>query len=95
MLERKKKWTNKGLDKQYVAVLFCTQYNSLLSSSLPKFRILSQVVAEESLTEKKYKQTDKQPNIVTEKAKTIYPLYTLYGGIIKIKNLDDDYNYFS
>ena len=59
MLEIKKKWTNKGLDKQYVAVLFCTQYNSLLSSSLPKFRILSQVVAEESLTEKKI-QTDRQ-----------------------------------
>ena len=36
---------------QYVAV-FVTQYNSLLSSFVPNFRILSQVVAEKSLTEK-------------------------------------------
>ena len=42
---------NKGTDKQYVAV-FGTQYNSSLSSFLPNFRILSQVVAEKSLTEK-------------------------------------------
>ena len=36
---------------QYVAV-FVTQYNSPLSSFLPNFRILSQLVAEKSLTEK-------------------------------------------
>ena len=36
----------------YVAV-FVTQYNSSLSSFVPNFRILSQVVAEKSLTEKK------------------------------------------
>ena len=36
---------------QYVAV-FVTQYNSSLSSFVPNFRILSQVVAEKSLTEK-------------------------------------------
>ena len=35
----------------YVAV-FVTQYNSSLSSFVPNFRILSQVVAEKSLTEK-------------------------------------------
>ena len=48
---------------------------------VPNFKILSQVVSEKSLTEKKvYRQT----NIRTEKAKTIYPLYTSYtGGIIK------------
>ena len=41
------------------------------------FKILSQVVSEKSLTEKKvYRQTDRQTNIHTEKAKTIYPLYT-------------------
>ena len=38
---------------QYVAVLFIvTQYNSSLSSFVPNFRILSQVVAEKCLTEK-------------------------------------------
>ena len=29
---------------------------------------------------KVYRQTDKQTNIITEKAKTIYPLYTSYRG---------------
>ena len=37
---------------QYVAV-FVTQYNSSLLSFVPNLRILSQVVAEKSLTEKK------------------------------------------
>ena len=53
---------------------------------VPNFKILSQVVSEKSLTEKKFtdRQTDRQTNIRTEKAKTIYPLYTSYtGGIIK------------
>ena len=35
----------------YVAV-FVTQYNSSLSSFVPNFRILSQVIAVKSLTEK-------------------------------------------
>ena len=51
--------------------------------SVPNFKILSQVVSEKSLTEKKF--TDKQTNIVTEKAKTIYPLYTSYAGGITSK----------
>ena len=48
---------------------------------VPNFKSLGQVVAEKSLTKKKvYTHTNKQ----TEKAKTIYPLYTSYtGGIIK------------
>ena len=33
-------------------LFFLTQYNSLLSSFVPNFRILSQVVAEKCLTEK-------------------------------------------
>ena len=49
---------------------------------VPNFKILSQVVSEKSLTEKKF--TDTQTNILTEKAKTIYPLYTSYAGGIKI-----------
>ena len=80
----REKWTNKGTDKQYLAV-FVTQYNSSLSSFVPNFRVLSQVVAEKSFNRKKvYKQTDrqtyKQTNIITEKAKTISPLYTWYRG---------------
>ena len=63
--------------------VFVTQYNSSLSSFVPNFRALSQVVAEKYLTEKSLKtnrQTDRQTNIITEKAKTIYPLYTSYQG---------------
>ena len=49
---------------QYVAVVvfLVTQYNSSLSSFVPNFSILTQEVAEKSLTEKKFtvKQTDKQ-----------------------------------
>ena len=57
----KEKWRNKGTDKQYVAVFFVTQYNSSLSSFVPNFRILTQVVAEQPLTEKKvYRQTNRQ-----------------------------------
>ena len=62
------KWTNKETDKQYVAVFifFATQYNSSLKSVIPNFRILSQVVAEKSLTEKSL-QTDRQTNRQTDK----------------------------
>ena len=35
-----------------MAVFFVTQYNLSLSSFVPNFRILTQVVAEKSLTEK-------------------------------------------
>ena len=81
----KEKGTNKGIDKQYVSV-FVAQYNSSLSSFVPNFRILSQVVAEKSLTEKKF--TNKQTNRQTDKhsyrkAKTTYPLYTSYRGYNK------------
>ena len=49
----KEKLINKGTDKQYVAVVFfVTQYNLSLSSFVPNIRILTQVVAEKSLTEK-------------------------------------------
>ena len=62
---------------------FVTQYNSSLSSFVPNFRILSQLVAEKSLTEKKvYRQTDTQTNIATEKAKTIYPHIYFVPGVL-------------
>ena len=48
-------------DKQYVAV-FVTQNNSSLSSFVPNFGILSQVVAEKSLTEKKVNWRERKMN---------------------------------
>ena len=51
---------------------FATQYNSSLSSFVPNFRILTQVVAEKSLTEISL-QTGKQTNTITEKAKNYIP----------------------
>ena len=60
----KEKGINKGTDKQYVAVLSFTQYNSSLSSFVQNFRILTQVVAEKSLMKKKvYRQTNSQTNL--------------------------------
>ena len=71
-----------------------TQYNSSLSSFVPNFKILTQVVAGKSLTEKKvYIQTDRQTcltNTFTEKAKTIYPkyfvpfIYTIHFAYLKV-----------
>ena len=80
----KEKRTNKGTDKQYVAVFFVTQNNSSLSSFVPNFRILTQVIAEKSLTEKK-KFTNKQTNKQTDKhnyrkgKNYIPPIYFLQG----------------
>ena len=52
-LGKKEKSTNKGTDKQYEAgFFFVIQYMSSLPSYVPSFRILSQVVAEKSSTEK-------------------------------------------
>ena len=76
-------------------LFFVTLYNSSLSSFVPNFRILSQVVAEKSLT-KKSLQTDRQTDRQTNKQKDKQPLlqkrqklYTPYilrtGGIIKEK----------
>ena len=43
-------------------------------------KVLGQVGPEKFLMEKKvYRQTNRQTNILTEKTKTIYPLYTLYN----------------
>ena len=71
-------------------LFFVAQYNLSLSSFVPKFRILTLVVAEKSLTERKVyrqtdRQTDRQTNTITEKAKTLYPIYTLYRGYYYIE----------
>ena len=80
---KKEKWTNKGTDKQYVAV-FVTQYYPSLTSFVPNFRVLSQVVAEKSSqTDSQFtnRQTNRQTNIVTEKA-ILYTPYILRTGDI-------------
>ena len=48
----KEKWTNKGTDKQHVAVFCVTQCNLFLSSCVPNSRTLTLVVAEKSLAGK-------------------------------------------
>ena len=71
--------TNRGTDKQYIAV-FVTQYNSSLSSFVPNFRFISQIVAEKSLTEKKFtdNQTNKQTKL--QKRQKLYtPIYFVPG----------------
>ena len=47
----KEKRINKGTDKQYVAV-FCYTIQLITINFVPNLRILNQVVAEKSLTEK-------------------------------------------
>ena len=81
-LERKKNVQIKGLISNMWLFFYYTVQSSL-PTFVPNFRALSQAVAEKSLTEKKvYRQTDRQTNIITEKAKTtcFYPLYTSYRG---------------
>ena len=58
LLEKKKNGQIKGLISNmwllFFFVFFVTLYNSSLSSIVPNFRILSQAVAEKSLTEKRF-----------------------------------------
>ena len=76
---------------QYVAV-FVTQYNSSLSSFVPNLRILSQVVAEKSLTEKKclcvfYRTEGKIENLKKESKMRISILifiYTIHFAYLKV-----------
>ena len=73
LLERKKNRQIKGLISNMWLIL---KYTVQL--------VIPDVVAEKSLTKKKF--TDKHTNIMTEKAKIIYPLYTSYTGGIMNKN---------
>ena len=78
---------------QYVAV-FVTQYNSSLSSFVPNLRILSQVVAEKSLTEKKcpyvfyYDRTEgKIENLKKEgkiRISILIFIYTIHFAYLKV-----------
>ena len=65
-------------------LFFVTQYNSSLSSFVPNFKILTQVVAEKSLTEKVYKQTDRQTNKHNYRKGKNYipPIYFVPGGYL-------------
>ena len=76
---------------QYVAV-FVTQYNSSLSSFVPNLRILSQVVAEKSLTEKKcpyefYRTEGKIENLKKEgemRISILIFIYTIHMAYMKV-----------
>ena len=83
----KEKWINKGTDKQYVAVFFCYTIQLITIKLCTKFQNPKSSSCLEIFDRKKKftdrqtnQQTDRQTNIITEKAKTIYPLYTLYRG---------------
>ena len=65
---------------QYVAV-FCYTIQLITIKLCTKFQNTKSSSSCEIFDRKKvYRQTNKQTNIVTEKAKTIYPLYTSYRG---------------
>ena len=59
-------------------LIFYKQYNLSLPNFVPNFKILSQVVPEKSLTEKKL--TDRYTNIFFRKGKNNIPLNTSYAG---------------
>ena len=72
---------------QYVAV-FVTQYNSSLLSFVPNLRILSQVVAEKSLTEKNvhyvfYWTEGKIENLKMRISILIF-IYTIHFAYLKV-----------
>ena len=76
----KEKGTNKGTNKQYVAV-FCFAIQLITIKLCTKFQNPNPSSCWEIFDGKKvYRQTDKQTNKITEKPKTIYPLYTSYRG---------------
>ena len=76
----KENWTNKGTEKQYVAV-FCYTIQLITIKLCTKFQSPKSSSCWEIFDRKKvYRQIDTQTNIITEKAKTIYPLYTSYRG---------------
>ena len=81
----KEKWTNKGTDKHYVAV-FCYTVQLITIKLCTKFQNPNPISCWEIFDGKKKftdRQTNRQTNIITEKAKTIYPLYTSYRGYNK------------
>ena len=70
----------------YVAV-FVTQYNSSLSSFVPNFRILSQVVAEKSLTKNVQMYFKENEKLKKEGKMTIISLifiYTVQCAFLKV-----------
>ena len=67
-------------------LFFVTQYNLSLSSFVPNFRILSPVVAEKSLTEKKSTVRQTNRKIQLQKRQKLYTSYILrMGGITNPK----------
>ena len=60
-------------------LFFVTQYNSSLSSFVPNFRILTQVVAEKSLTEKKLTNRQTNKHNYRKGKNYIPPIYFIPG----------------
>ena len=75
-------------------LFFATQYNSSLSSFVLNFRILTQVVAEECLTEKNYRQTNQETHKHNyRKGKnSIPPIYFVPGGMNNLLYSDRHFN---
>ena len=79
-LERKKNEQIKGLISK-MWLFFCYTIQLITINPCTKFQNPNPSSCWEIFDEKKvYRQTDRQTNIITEKAKTIYPLYTSYRG---------------
>ena len=83
-LERKKNEQIKGLISN-MWLFFCYTIQLITIKLCTKFQNPNPSSCWEILPKKKFtdKQTDRQTNIITEKAKTIYPLYTSYRGYNK------------
>ena len=82
----KEKWTmknkkNKATDKQYMAS-FCNTLQLITIKLCTKFQCPKSSSCWNLWQKKKFteQQTDWQTHIITEKAKSIYPLYTSYRG---------------
>ena len=90
----KEKWTIKRLISN-MWLLFCYTIQLITIKLCTKFQNPNPSSCWEIFDEKKvYKKTDRQTNIITEKAKTIYPLYTLYRGYNEMRWLNKFINGF-
>ena len=71
----------------FTLLLKWPSYNKLYQTFVPNFKILGSVVPEKSSTKKSLhtNPTPTHTNTVTEKTKTIYPLYTSYTRGLNIE----------
>ena len=67
---------------QLITIKLCTKFQNPNQSSCKE-------IFDEKISLQTNRQTDRQTNIITEKAKTIYPLYTSYHGYKYSKKLQN------